>query len=139
VDSRLHHMLDMRFNEPFWKRGDFPAVVQNGSDSTVLPNPWAHNFTVPNAAPFDQEFYLIMNVAVGGTNGWFPDGAGGKPWLDQSGREYFESSVCAHRPNSVLRRHERLCCRSGQVVRHLAAGQGGRRPLHDRRQRQDVD
>ena len=22
--------------------------------------------------PFDQEFFLILNVAVGGTNGWFP-------------------------------------------------------------------
>ncbi|KAK7461720.1 hypothetical protein VKT23_008148 [Stygiomarasmius scandens] len=33
-------------------------------------------------APFDQDFYLIMNVAVGGTNGWFPDGQGDKPWLN---------------------------------------------------------
>lgn len=23
-----------------------------------------------------------MNVAVGGTNGWFPDEVGGKPWLN---------------------------------------------------------
>jgi hypothetical protein len=29
-------------------------------------------------------FYLIMNVAVGGTNGWFPDDVGNKPWVDQS-------------------------------------------------------
>ena len=29
-------------------------------------------------------FYLILNVAVGGTSGWFPDGFGGKPWLDGS-------------------------------------------------------
>ena len=28
----------------------------------------------PNNAPFDQNFYLILNVAVGGTNGYFPDG-----------------------------------------------------------------
>ncbi|KAJ7244227.1 hypothetical protein C8J57DRAFT_1364108, partial [Mycena rebaudengoi] len=28
-------------------------------------------------------FYLIMNVAVGGTNGWFPDGPE-KLWLDGS-------------------------------------------------------
>ena len=27
-------------------------------------------------------FYLILDVAVGGTNGWFPDGAGDKPWLN---------------------------------------------------------
>jgi hypothetical protein len=25
-----------------------------------------------------------MNVAVGGTNGWFPDRIGDKPWLDGS-------------------------------------------------------
>jgi len=30
-----------------------------------------------------EAFYLIMNVAVGGTNGWFPDG-NEKPWLDGS-------------------------------------------------------
>ncbi|KAJ7245561.1 hypothetical protein C8J57DRAFT_1362389, partial [Mycena rebaudengoi] len=28
-------------------------------------------------------FYLTMNVAAGGTNGWFPDGPE-KPWLDGS-------------------------------------------------------
>jgi len=27
-------------------------------------------------------FYLILDVAVGGTNGWFPDQAGDKPWLN---------------------------------------------------------
>ena len=32
-------------------------------------------------------FYLILDVAVGGTNGWFPDGAGNKPWLDGSNSE----------------------------------------------------
>ena len=26
-----------------------------------------------------------MNVAVGGTNGYFPDGQGGKPWSDNDG------------------------------------------------------
>lgn len=35
-------------------------------------------------APFDQKFYLILNVAVGGTNGWFKDGEAGKPWVDKS-------------------------------------------------------
>jgi len=29
-------------------------------------------------------FYLILNVAAGGTNGWFQDNVGGKPWVDQS-------------------------------------------------------
>jgi hypothetical protein len=27
-----------------------------------------------------RQFYLIMNVAVGGTGGYFPDGVGNKPW-----------------------------------------------------------
>ena len=31
-----------------------------------------------------QPFYLIMNVAVGGVSGFFPDGVGGKPWADTS-------------------------------------------------------
>lgn len=39
-------------------------------------------------APFDQKFYLIFNVAVGGTNGYFPDGMGGKPWNDKSTTAY---------------------------------------------------
>jgi hypothetical protein len=47
----------------------------------VLNNPWANG---TKSAPFDIPFYLILNVAVGGTNGWFPDGVGNKPWLDGS-------------------------------------------------------
>lgn len=31
-------------------------------------------------APFDQEFYIILNVAVGGTNGYFPDNVPNKPY-----------------------------------------------------------
>ncbi|KAF5348262.1 hypothetical protein D9756_010545 [Leucocoprinus leucothites] len=62
-------------------RGDFPRVVQNGSEAVILDNPWAN---ATKSAPFDQPFYLILNVAVGGTNGWFPDRSGEKPWLDGS-------------------------------------------------------
>ncbi|KAF4514009.1 UNVERIFIED_CONTAM: hypothetical protein B566_EDAN018495 [Ephemera danica] len=38
-------------------------------------------------APFDADFYLILNLACGGTNGFFPDNAqnpGGKPWSNTS-------------------------------------------------------
>ncbi|KAK7452157.1 hypothetical protein VKT23_012263 [Stygiomarasmius scandens] len=84
VDSRLHHMMDLRIKKSFWDRGDFPAVVQNGSDVIALQDPWTNG---TKAAPFDQRFYLILNVAVGGTNGWFPDGPE-KPWLDGSSSEY---------------------------------------------------
>ena len=90
VDSRLHHMLELNFNEPFFTRGDFPPFVANGSTTIATPNPWAN---ASNAAPFDKPFYLIMNVAVGGTNGWFPDGIGNKPWIDASDSEYLPSTI----------------------------------------------
>ncbi|KAK2464535.1 hypothetical protein APHAL10511_003442 [Amanita phalloides] len=79
VDSRLHTLLDISFNKPFFKRGDYPSVIVNGSTVEPLQNPWANG---TNATPFDQEFYLIMNVAVGSTNGWFPDWQGNKPWIN---------------------------------------------------------
>ncbi|KAG6890189.1 hypothetical protein C0995_010894 [Termitomyces sp. Mi166 len=83
VDTRLHHMMPvLKLNkQSFWERGDFPPVVQNGSEAIILNNPWVNGTT---AAPFDESFYLILNVAAGGTNGWFPDRAGDKPWLDGS-------------------------------------------------------
>ncbi len=53
--------------EGFWAKGNFTGF-----------NPWASGAV---NAPFDQRFYLIMNLAVGGTNGYFADGLGdGKPW-----------------------------------------------------------
>jgi len=89
VDTRLHFMLNINFDEPFFTRGDFPPSVFNGSTGQEVPvtNPWGLG---DNAAPFDQPFYLIMDLAVGGTNGWFPDGAGGKPWLDQSSTAMYD-------------------------------------------------
>lgn len=93
----------MRFNKPFFQRGEFPPVVFNGSDLVALQNPWING---TDATPFDQgtpsdplralgytsdiatEFYLILNVAVGSTNGWFPEGQGNKPWLDRSESMY---------------------------------------------------
>ncbi|CAH1777181.1 unnamed protein product [Owenia fusiformis] len=45
-------------------------------------NPWENS---ANDAPFDKEFYLILNVAVGGNN-YFPDGVPNsrKPWENKS-------------------------------------------------------
>jgi len=79
VDSRLLQVLYVNFNEPFWQKGNFPPSTANG---TRLVNPWGQ--TGSDSTPFDQDFYLILNVAVGGTNGWFADGVAGKPWVDQS-------------------------------------------------------
>jgi hypothetical protein len=30
--------------------------------------------------PFDQKFHILLNVAVGGNNGYFPDDMCDKPW-----------------------------------------------------------
>jgi hypothetical protein len=73
MDSRLLQVTFVDFNQPFWQRGKFNSAVTN---------PWGQTGLV--STPFDQDFYLIINVAVGGTNSWFPDGQGGKPWVDSS-------------------------------------------------------
>ncbi|PBP24414.1 glucan 1,3-beta-glucosidase [Diplocarpon rosae] len=79
INTRLLQVLYTNFNKPLWQRGGFPLSDSNG---TRLEDPWS--FTGREQTPFDQEFYLILNVAVGGTNGWFEDGKSGKPWLDGS-------------------------------------------------------
>lgn len=79
VDSRLLQILYVNFDEPLWKRGQFPLSDSNG---TRLVDPWSQ--TGHYNTPFDEDFYLILNVAVGGTNGWFEDGKSGKPWVDLS-------------------------------------------------------
>lgn len=66
------------FDEPFWTYGKFPLADSNG---TRIQNPWQGK---GKTAPFDQDFYLVVNVAVGSQNGWFQDGGNGKPWLDDS-------------------------------------------------------
>lgn len=79
IDTRLLQVLYTNFDQSLWQRGNFPLSDSNG---TRLVDPWSQ--TGNHATPFDQDFYLIMNVAVGGTNGWFEDGKSGKPWVDHS-------------------------------------------------------
>jgi len=79
INSRLLQVLYVNFDKPLWERGSFPAVNSNG---TRIRDPWGHTGRLNT--PFDQAFYLILNVAVGGTNGWFEDGANDKPWLNAS-------------------------------------------------------
>lgn len=71
LDSRLQQVLYVGIAgkhtpKNFWERGEFGDVFVN---NTLLPNPWAESKN--RGAPFDQEFYLVMNVAVGSRNGWF--------------------------------------------------------------------
>jgi len=74
VDSTTMLQIDWT-NTDFWTRG--------GWSNTPFNNPWVGSTS--KGAPFDHEFYLLLNVAVGGTNGYFKDGAGdGKPWSNLS-------------------------------------------------------
>lgn len=88
IDTRLHTLLDLDFNKDFFTRGEYPDVFTNTSTGALqgLTNPWvnASDTKSVNAAPFDREFYLILNVAAGSRSGWFPENQGNKPWIDAS-------------------------------------------------------
>lgn len=82
VDNRINAMLDLTVSgkkKSFWDRGKFPKVAQNGSSEIAVDQ----IYDTPSA-PFDQSFYLIINLSAGGTSGWFPDDVGDKPWYDNS-------------------------------------------------------
>lgn len=84
INSRLLQVMYVNF-EPgsnLWDRGQFPTY--DAVNGTETKDPWYHGGAPIPSRPFDQEFYLILNVAVGGTNGWFEDGRSGKPWVDSS-------------------------------------------------------
>jgi hypothetical protein len=46
-------------------------MFTKGKFDTKKYNPWEGEDI---NAPFNKEFYIILNVAVGGTNSYFPDG-----------------------------------------------------------------
>ncbi|GFS12992.1 beta-1,3-glucan-binding protein [Elysia marginata] len=64
----------LRVGPNFWQKGGFSGT-----------NIWASG---EKMAPFDQPFYIMFNVAVGGTSGMFPDGnhynGARKPWSNGS-------------------------------------------------------
>lgn len=70
IDDPSNLVLDFDMSDDsMWNKGGFPE------DQT---NPWQYETDLN--APFNRDFYLILNVAVGGTNAYFPDGQCGKPW-----------------------------------------------------------
>ena len=70
VDSDSNRLLSVDFTaQSFWQRG--------GWHNSSWSNPWRGR---GHSAPFDQPFYLVLNVAVGGVSEYFPDGVAGKPW-----------------------------------------------------------
>lgn len=90
LDTPLKQILYYKFpkERTMWQIGDFASYTVNKS---ILVDPWIQS--ADSNAPFDQPFYLILNVAVGGTNGWFPDGEGNKPWTNQgnSAWDFYQS------------------------------------------------
>ena len=62
-------VLNFPFDEDMFSKGGF---------NKNLNNPW--QYETEKSAPFNQEFYLVFNVATGGTGGYWPDGACAKPW-----------------------------------------------------------
>lgn len=67
LDTEDQVVLSFPIKQSFWELGGWGSTRNN---------PWLGR---GNNAPFDSEMYLIINVAVGGTNSYFPDGYG-KPW-----------------------------------------------------------
>lgn len=82
VDKRLTRVA--KFGMPkqgFWSFGAF-SKISSGAGYT-FSNPWVGSTT---NAPFDQEFYLVMNLAVGGL-GYFNTVDGIMPWDVGDGRD----------------------------------------------------
>lgn len=79
VDNTIIARINVTEDGDFWQRGQFD-IRDPGRD-----NPWKRATPM---APFDQQFYLILNLAVGGTNGYFSDDLrnenGNKPWRNDS-------------------------------------------------------
>ncbi len=72
LDTEDQIVLDFPITRSFWESGGW---------GTSRFNPWEGR---DNNAPFDTEFYLIINLAVGGVNHYFPDGDPSKPWNNTS-------------------------------------------------------
>jgi hypothetical protein len=83
VDDVVIGTIDLAEIGDFWQFGQF----EERFGENVRFNPWTRAGAT-NMAPFDQEFYMIINLAVGGTNGFFWDGLrnenGAKPWRNDS-------------------------------------------------------
>lgn len=72
IDSPDKKVLNLAINDTFWNMGKFEAT---------RTNPWSSG---DKNAPFDQSFYIILNLAAGGTNGYFQEGVAGKPWSNNN-------------------------------------------------------
>eukprot|EP00486_Rosalina_sp_Unknown_P016167 CAMPEP_0201596728 /NCGR_PEP_ID=MMETSP0190_2-20130828/193357_1 /ASSEMBLY_ACC=CAM_ASM_000263 /TAXON_ID=37353 /ORGANISM="Rosalina sp." /LENGTH=398 /DNA_ID=CAMNT_0048057255 /DNA_START=134 /DNA_END=1330 /DNA_ORIENTATION=+ len=86
VDGNLYFTVNT--GDGYWTKGAFDTNMPNSY------NPWQYG---NKDAPFDQDFFFILNVAAGGTNGYFPTGSisqpdglpsYAQPWPDNSQDAY---------------------------------------------------
>lgn len=78
--SPVHKVLEYKWDVDFYHKGKFPLTTNNGTD---MSNPWP--VSNGKGAPFDQEFFLILSVAVGGTNRYFNDlDQPAMPWSNEA-------------------------------------------------------
>ncbi|KAK7067194.1 3-glucan binding protein [Halocaridina rubra] len=81
VDDVLELTVDP--GTSFWDLGEFANIGD-------IDNIWERG---DKLAPFDQKFYIILNLAVGGTNGFFPDEVPSnppKPWANTSPNAFLD-------------------------------------------------
>ena len=93
IDSPLRQIFYYEWPLSLWQVGRFPSSY--GLDP--LYDLWK-----AKTAPFDQEFFLILNVAVGGINGYFPDNVRDKPWINSdsvSAKYHFYQQVNSWLPS----------------------------------------
>jgi len=89
VDDENNSLMDIP-SPPINQNPGWQNFWEFGKPWGTNDNPWASG---SNLAPFDQAFHFLLNVAVGGTGGYIPDGCvnrGGtpafqKPWSNNQG------------------------------------------------------
>jgi len=81
-DDPKNVVLTVDLTKDAWSKGNFEKRFHNTA------NPWRSGSA---AAPFDQEFFLILNLACGGTGGFFDDkDFPNKPWKNKSPTATFD-------------------------------------------------
>eukprot|EP00752_Nemacystus_decipiens_P007385 g6605.t1 len=91
IDDDSNRVLTVDFGkgtdkEGFWEKGHFEERFPG------VQNPWSG---ADRSAPYDQKFYVVMNVAVGGVSGFFPDDVGSKMWNNKdpdAAMKFFEAT-----------------------------------------------
>lgn len=71
-DNETNIVLNFPITKSFWQLGGWTTPPWN--------NPWEGG---NRNAPFDRRFFFVIDLACGGTGGYFPDNQGNKPWSNE--------------------------------------------------------